>query len=137
MSRTIKCLVLLTLAFVTSYCQHCQKEDGLCDLLDDEPSGHLVNKKPKILDNTKTDRQSDYDNQDLKQSVNIDHDTSSEDMWPKCVNFNHETFGKDNASIFVIEAKGRIGNHLMAYTLIKAFEAKLNIQVTNTNIIRT
>ena len=131
MSRTTKCLVLLTLAFVTSYCQHCQKEDGLCDLLDNEPSGHLVNKRQKILDNTNTDTQSDHDN----QSVNIDHDTSTEDMWPKCVNFNHETFGKDNASIFVIEAKGRIGNHLMAYTLIKAFEAKLNIQVINTNII--
>ena len=37
-------------------------------------------------------------------------------------------FGPKNASIFVIEAKGRLGNHLIAYTLIQALAKNLHIQ---------
>ena len=63
-----------------------------------------------------------------KPKSRVEDDGSDNDA-EKCVDFDASTFGRDNASIFVIEARGRVGNHLMAYTLIKAFQAKLNIQV--------
>lgn len=42
-----------------------------------------------------------------------------------CITINDATFGPQNASIIVIEAKGRLGNHLIAFTLVKALAKKL------------
>ena len=45
-----------------------------------------------------------------------------------CQHFNINNFGSKNASVFVIESKGRLGNHLITYTIIQALQKKLNIQ---------
>ena len=72
------------------------------------------------------------DDKETKSVIENDAKETQNDgsnMRQKCINLDETTFGKDNSSIFLIEAKGRVGNHLMAYTLIKAFEARLNIKV--------
>ena len=38
-----------------------------------------------------------------------------------------ENFGADQSSLFMIDAKGRLGNHLMAYALVKALAFDHNI----------
>ena len=45
-----------------------------------------------------------------------------------CQNFQKSKFTSENASLFIIEAKGRLGNHLIGYTVIKALNKTLNIQ---------
>ncbi len=37
-----------------------------------------------------------------------------------CIHFDTSTFSKDNASIVVLQARGRLGNHLMAYTVLNS-----------------
>ena len=141
MSRTCSKLLwqlplLLLLFLVGVYSQNCQK-DGFCN-----EDGKSDQKHP-LYDNDQQDR--DTESSDISSTVDIpyniesndakrvskqsDSSTKSVDDLPKCHDFDPTTFGKDNSSIFIIEAKGRIGNHLMAYTLIKGFQAKLNIQV--------
>eukprot|EP00095_Tigriopus_kingsejongensis_P010181 maker-scaffold105_size367834-snap-gene-1.19 protein:Tk10181 transcript:maker-scaffold105_size367834-snap-gene-1.19-mRNA-1 annotation:"galactoside 2-alpha-l-fucosyltransferase 2" len=50
------------------------------------------------------------------------------DSEPQCQHFNPLTFSAKNQSIFVIEAKGRLGNHLIAYGLAVALEKSTGIQ---------
>ena len=53
---------------------------------------------------------------------------SQESLLPlpkKC--FEVETFGPDSPSLFVVNAQGRLGNHLMAYAIVHALAFKLDI----------
>ena len=134
--------------------QHCQK-DSLCDeettllqndLLSEAEAGYqedltdqggltlndeakaAVDDSVEILDQDVSGKVDDVDVDSGGEKSTSQSDASENDA-EKCVNFDASTFGRENASIFVIEARGRVGNHLMAYTLIKAFQAKLKIQV--------
>ena len=93
--------------------------------LNDEAKA-AVDDSVEILDQDVSGKVDDVDSGGEKSTSQSD---ASENDAEKCVNFDTSTFGRENASIFVIEARGRVGNHLMAYTLIKAFQAKLKIQV--------
>ncbi len=140
MPRTCLKLLLqlfLLLFLVGVFCQDCQK-DGLCAKAEKiEQQHHLYDSDQQHSDasiktdiSSTTDILSDVESNDTTHaSKNKDSSTKSVDDLPKCHDFDPTTFGKDNSSIFIIEARGRIGNHLMAYTLIKGFQAKLNIQV--------
>lgn len=105
-----KIFVLLSL-FISqvAICQHCQKGDIKCDTVEEGKSLLLSN--------------------DIEGST-VDLSTKSENVdKPPCRNFDLSTLTKHSPSIFLAEAKGRLGNHLMAYTIIKALEATLGIQV--------
>jgi hypothetical protein len=122
--------LLLFVFIVHVFCEDCQK-DGLCDQ-NEKHHLYIKDQQHQETDNSiKPDISSTVDNVETNDVAHAtkQSDSSSDDNSPKCHNFDPTTFGKDNASIFIIEAKGRIGNHLMAYTLIKGFQAKLNIQV--------
>jgi len=99
----------------------------------DKSSNDILENGNSSNDIVTTDISQNAANQKLENEAtendNSKGDILEEDNRPKCVDFDATTFGKDNSSIFVIRAEGRVGNHLMAYTLIKAFQAKLKIQV--------
>ena len=46
----------------------------------------------------------------------------------ECINFEEQHFGHQNASVFVIEAHGRLGNHIIAYSVIRSLEKTLGVQ---------
>ncbi len=45
----------------------------------------------------------------------------------KCEVFDRSKFGANNASIFVVEAKGRLGNHLIAYAMVIALAKEMGV----------
>lgn len=56
----------------------------------------------------------------LLSAVCTVHSDGVEQQISDCINFDKSTFSKDNASIVVLEARGRLGNHLMAYTVLNS-----------------
>ena len=44
------------------------------------------------------------------------------------MNFKDTNFGPESPSMFIIEARGRLGNHLMAFTTIMALQKAIGIQ---------
>jgi len=131
-----QCLGVISVIVVIANCQHCQK-DEFCDSRQQQqqkqqiqPKLQLQQHHQKEIDEASSSTkvvEKEPNLNDIEKSVILTTDSS-----PKCKMFDLTTFGKDNSSIFVIEAKGRIGNHLMAFTIIKALEAKLKIQVHQT-----
>lgn len=45
-----------------------------------------------------------------------------------CTNFDVTKFTKENASIIVLEARGRLGNHLMAFTVLNSLQDDFKAQ---------
>lgn len=151
MHRTLvtfcQCLGVISVIVVIANCQHCQK-DEFCDSgqqkqqqqkqqIQPKPQQHHQEQKEKEIDEASSSTkvvEKEPNLNDVENSSNVKNVILKTDSSPKCKMFDLTTFGKDNSSIFVIEAKGRIGNHLMAYTIIKALEAKLKIQVNQTMI---
>ena len=150
MHRTLvtfcQCLGVILVIVVIANCQHCQK-DEFCDSgqqqqqqqqqIQPKPQQHHQEQKEKEIDEASSSTkvvEKEPNLNDVENSSNVKNVILKTDSSPKCKMFDLTTFGKDNSSIFVIEAKGRIGNHLMAYTIIKALEAKLKIQVNQTMI---
>ena len=132
MHRTLvtfcQCLTLISVIIVIANCQHCQKDEFCDSEHQEQPQQHKSKENEETSSSTKV--LVEETNLDKKENRNENkNDIQTYDSSPKCHNFDPTTFGKDNSSIFVIEAKGRIGNHLMAYTIIKALEAKLKIRV--------
>ncbi len=148
MHRTLvtfcQCFGVISVIVVIANCQHCQK-DEFCDSgqqqqqqqqqIQPKPQQHHQEQKEKEIDEASSSTkvvEKEPNLNDVENSSNVKNVILKTDSSPKCKMFDLTTFGKDNSSIFVIEAKGRIGNHLMAYTIIKALEAKLKIQVNQT-----
>ena len=50
----------------------------------------------------------------------------NEETVKKCETFSH--LGQNDASIFIINAEGRLGNHLMAFAIILALAKSLHIR---------
>jgi hypothetical protein len=147
MHRTLvtffQCLGVILVIVVIANCQHCQK-DEFCDSGQQQQQQQKQQIQPKLqlqqhhqkeIDEASSSTkvvEKEPNLNDIEKSSNVKNVILTTDSSPKCKMFDLTTFGKDNSSIFVIEAKGRIGNHLMAYTIIKALEAKLKIQVNQT-----
>ena len=142
-----QCLGVISVIVVIANCQHCQK-DEFCDSGQQQQQQQQQKQQlqPKLQQHHQEQKEKEIDEAssstkvveketnliDIEKSSNVKNVILTTDSSPKCKMFDLTTFGKDNSSIFVIEAKGRIGNHLMAYTIIKALEAKLKIQVNQT-----
>ena len=45
----------------------------------------------------------------------------------KCVNWDPRRFTPDSPSLIVIESKGRLGNHLIAFTLVLALAKEKDV----------
>ncbi len=56
-------------------------------------------------------------------------DCVGEKVQKACVPFDKKSlFANDSRSVFVIEANGRLGNHLIAYTLVQALAKTLDVR---------
>ena len=77
----------------------------------------------EITSNREEEKLKDYCNEENKNDT-----CNKKEETEECTVFSDEMFGPQNASLFVIVAKGRLGNHLIAYSVIQALAHTLHIR---------
>ena len=67
--------------------------------------------------------------QDHCKKDNNESDCKTEaDKFPKCIELNDKNLGPEDPSWFIIVPQGRLGNHIVGYSVIQALGATLNVR---------